>query len=898
MLSELDRHEELLGKIAQKNKHIKRLLRDIDTLEAQNGSQHKQTAELRDRLLEATGTLNAYDGQLAEHKRLLAERSTAAEALRLQVHNLEEQAAAVQAERAEREAEIQEFGRKLEERAIRWRAMLQDKDDRLDSLRTKYEHVLEQNPGASVDAATVELRRLTEAVGERDAVIVDLETKVSELSNEMMDTTELMHRLAREREGGGEFSDKYRGMKREQCAECTQTRQRLDGVLARSTELQDLLAAAEEDSGLKAQQALEALDALNAFKSGQDGLKQTLQKNANLQAQLVARDKQIREFIVQVNGTQHVSQENVVLRRRLGLPDDETVDTNSLAAKQRKSDKVNERLTLKLRASEEMRLQLKLDKNDLKRKLAQMQAGNNVIETITDTADDLRMCEQCLKQYKPSQVQCKTCAERKDRNCCSQCCDDSPKDEKAEQQTATASEWEELSARYSLVIDENENLRIGMHEILQQLRNYDAESDHIVIDTPTLEKLLHALDARSVSGWYHPAMRMQNELIAVKERELALKERVRATELQTNVNNVAEEPQCSDSNPNAMQTVEHSVPVPAPRQFDALLQRFLEQEALIVDNQTALERAIDAKRESDLANEQLRDIEQQFHDLTEMLANGDDEQMAAIGRQAEAVQALQSRCITAEKRRQYAEDDFHNWRSKQRSQSERQTAVLYELRKELIAKKQKAKDLVVAKQEKPPAGIVADERNSELAYLKMKLSKFSGKALQEYCKLETDPQLKIDFEKINQLGVINAECVVELISRSEINTLKNENKWLHDRNAELEKTNQHLADVLKLSQNQLCSQQKVLNEQSEDEITLRHLIVDLQSDSQEKYIIAKMTKDLKKAHENAEQGKRENVRLQNEMEGLQHQLTEQTEKIQRIEEEHQAKEANCALKLR
>lgn len=53
-------------------------------------------------------------------------------------------------------------------------------------------------------------------------------------------------------------------------------------------------------------------------------------------------------------------------RKRLGLPEDELVSTKSFMAKQRKFEKVNERLTLKLRASEEMRLQLKLEKNDLK----------------------------------------------------------------------------------------------------------------------------------------------------------------------------------------------------------------------------------------------------------------------------------------------------------------------------------------------------------------------------------------------------------------------------------------------------------------------------------------------------------------------------------------------------
>lgn len=55
-----------------------------------------------------------------------------------------------------------------------------------------------------------------------------------------------------------------------------------------------------------------------------------------------------------------------IRRKRLGIPEDEFVSTKSLSARQKKFEKINERLMLKLRASEEMRLQLKLDKNDLK----------------------------------------------------------------------------------------------------------------------------------------------------------------------------------------------------------------------------------------------------------------------------------------------------------------------------------------------------------------------------------------------------------------------------------------------------------------------------------------------------------------------------------------------------
>lgn len=310
-LSELDKHEELLANISQKNKHIKRLLRDIDSLESKVSSQFDQIAQLRDSLQDATGNLDVMGGQLDEHKRLLAEQTTTIECLRLNVRNMEDQSAVLEREREEREHEISEFGARLEERAVRWRDMLQEKDDRLDSLRTKYEHVLERDPSYNIDAERLDMQRMNDAINVRDEVIADLEAKVTELSREMIDTTDIMNRLAKERETSASGGESARRLK---CTSCEETLGRLEKALSRCSELQDLIGTAEEDSALKSKQAMDAIEALNAFQSGQDGLVHAMRKNADLQTQVQARDKHVRSLIAEVNVMQEVAQENAVLR--------------------------------------------------------------------------------------------------------------------------------------------------------------------------------------------------------------------------------------------------------------------------------------------------------------------------------------------------------------------------------------------------------------------------------------------------------------------------------------------------------------------------------------------------------------------------------------------------------
>lgn len=53
-------------------------------------------------------------------------------------------------------------------------------------------------------------------------------------------------------------------------------------------------------------------------------------------------------------------------RKKLNIPEDTIILTSNLTAKQKSKDKIIDRLTLKLRASEEMRLNLKLEMNELR----------------------------------------------------------------------------------------------------------------------------------------------------------------------------------------------------------------------------------------------------------------------------------------------------------------------------------------------------------------------------------------------------------------------------------------------------------------------------------------------------------------------------------------------------
>ena len=86
----------------------------------------------------------------------------------------------------------------------------------------------------------------------------------------------------------------------------------------------------------------------------------------------------------------------------------------------------------------------------------------------------------------------------------------------------------QLEEKLKEMTDENEALRKGMHEILDSIHGQDGVSA-VQVESQSLERLLEALDVRHVSGWYHPAMRLQAQLQSVEGSNAVLREQLRLT---------------------------------------------------------------------------------------------------------------------------------------------------------------------------------------------------------------------------------------------------------------------------------------------------------------------------------------------------------------------------------
>lgn len=385
---------------------------------------------------------------------------------------------------------METFSSQLEERILMYKSILDEKQRELDVMNGKYADLVDQIPGINMDSEQSEMKRLMESLKERDELIKTFEEKIGLLSEELMDSTTIITKINNEKE---DYMKRLARDKNDKC--CDEVQAMLERSNVRCQELQEMLELAENDNMLKAKQAFEAIQTLKSYENSEDGLADALKKIHKLQENVHQRDKQIHEFVVELNEQNEVVAENAILRKRCGISEDEVTDTKAFLAKQKKFAKINDRLMLKLRASEEIRLQLKIDKNGLKRRIEHLesQVGDRSATLSGSAASleepkrvrktsslvEIKQCQTCFDTYNvfDSVKFCKNCIMKQNSNLCDNCV--SKFKVSSDENIELIKKITKLEIDHQSVTEENENLRVGLNEILEKLRDYEGEMDVI-----------------------------------------------------------------------------------------------------------------------------------------------------------------------------------------------------------------------------------------------------------------------------------------------------------------------------------------------------------------------------------------------------------------------------------
>ncbi|KAJ8673333.1 hypothetical protein QAD02_004595 [Eretmocerus hayati] len=418
-------------------------------------------------------------------------------------------------ERTERDAIIEEFGTAVEARIVQWKAILDEKDTMITKLK---ENLLsaasDRMATASPDEkSNVEIERLIKDIDRRDEVIAELQSKLSEAVVEINESSLLIEKFRSD--------NKSKDRSRRNSKDQREIDKKIQNATRRIGTLESLLERAEKDAKVKSEQLCEALAMLNKYEDEESSLSQALKDIKDLQDQMAKKNKHIEDLLSVVN---RLEMENsrfeeaiVVLRDRLSNDENEDIDLEGmvLSRQQEQEEKLEDlhrNIDRMTNENVDLKFQVRKLKNALKESI------KNKLNKVNGTASDGEHIEDL--SYKS----------------------ESKKDHMELRRMRENVKW---------VIEENEALRQGMHEILDCIHHHDGKS-MIAIQSRTLENLLDALDARHLAGWYHPAMRLQGRVNYLQGSNAELRtqlQQIRKSQLQLQQQNragsSAEEGECS-----------------------------------------------------------------------------------------------------------------------------------------------------------------------------------------------------------------------------------------------------------------------------------------------------------------------------------------------------------------
>lgn len=291
--------------------------------------------------------------------------------------------------------------------------------------------------------------------------------QIIQLEKEVSELQAVIHELNMENEG----REKYIASLRKSMSENEETKKaynQIENLHETIDQLQEQLKMLEEDTVKKDEEISELVIQLRGYERGEFGLTEAVEKIKLLERRSAEKETKIENLVATLNkltlDRDNLEDENIFLREKMGLSPSRTI-LHASAVKTNSNAQVVSNLRLQIEALQNDVINLKLRNRELSQR-----------ETT-------------------------------------------PSDESKSENT--------VGERDLRMIEENDALRKGLHEILESIQTQTMGD----LQIKSLENLLEALDARHVSGWYHPAMRLQAQLQTIRGECQAL--RVQVKELKT-----------------------------------------------------------------------------------------------------------------------------------------------------------------------------------------------------------------------------------------------------------------------------------------------------------------------------------------------------------------------------
>lgn len=351
-----------------------------------------------------------------------------------------------------------------------------------------------------------------------------------------------------------------------------------------------------------------------------------------------------------------------------------------------------------------------------------------------------------------------------------------------------------LEIDHQSVTEENENLRIGLNEILEKLRDYEGSSERRIINPATLEKLLYILNLRSTS----------------KVTEAA-------------ANQEAAKPVLTFNNET-------------------------EKDSEIMQLKMLVKELSDKNDAYKIDLESMKVLKKQYDEFVRSSELCDDDKNQLLMKSLQRCHEFETNLKMYERKIDFLKNENDHINIELRELKISSLSLISELKLEILNKNQE-----MLQTEDNKGG---DGQNEEIIELTMELQQIRSQlnglcfgVLKNIKSIDNENIMKLNLDQVTNVTVLENNQTTSFITRNELTTMHSKLKQLQETIESHETKEKHLEELVTITQSQLLSQQAMLSQFSDEEISTRHLIVDLQSQSNENYLLAKTTRDLNVAKE-------------------------------------------------
>ena len=293
--------------------------------------------------------------------------------------------------------------------------------------------------------------------------------------------------------------------------------------------------------------------------------------------------------------------------------------------------------------------------------------------------------------------------------------------------------------------------------------------------------------------------------------------------------------------------------------------------------------------------EKMKILERNYDELVRSSELSDDDKTQLLIRSLERCHEFETNLKVYERKIDFLKSDNDTMHLEMKALRISSMELVTELQMEILEKSQEL-DMIEMNQENTEDTDVSELR-SELHQIRTQLNGFCFNVLKNIKTIDEENVLNINMDQLANVTVLENNLSTSFITRKELSKLRSQIDELQVTIKAHETKEKHLEELTKITQSQLKSQQLMLSQFSDEEISARHLIVDLQSQSHENYQLAKATRELKTAKEREDQMKLEIDQLKAEVGDMRERLSKREKKIEEKYVAMKQSQANNLLKI-